>query len=63
MERESLSASDLRAHLTGRVAKFWIPEYWVFTDQIPKTSVGKLDKRQLRDVNERGDLNVKVVRD
>jgi fatty-acyl-CoA synthase len=62
-ERDSLSASELRHYLAGRVAKFWVPEYWVFTDEIAKTSVGKMDKRQLRVANEQGDLDVEIVRD
>jgi fatty-acyl-CoA synthase len=43
-----LSAEDLRAHLRGRVAKWWIPERFEFVDAIPRTAVGKLDKRALR---------------
>jgi fatty-acyl-CoA synthase len=62
-ERDSLSASELRHYLAGRVAKFWVPEYWVFTDEIAKTSVGKMDKRRLRVANEQGDLDVEIVRD
>jgi fatty-acyl-CoA synthase len=45
------------------VAKFWIPEYWVFTDEIAKTSVGKMDKRRLRTANESGELAVELNRD
>jgi fatty-acyl-CoA synthase len=54
-------AQDLRKYLTGKVARFWMPEYWCFVDDIPKTSVGKFDKKHLRDLNEAGKLNVKVV--
>lgn len=56
------SAQQLREFLDGKVARFWVPEYWCFTDDIPKTSVGKLDKKRLRDMNETGQLNVEVVR-
>ena len=45
------------------MAKFWIPEYWVFTDEIAKTSVGKMDKKRLRAANEGGELAVEVIRD
>jgi len=58
----ALTACDLRKHLEGRVAKFWIPEYWAFTDELAKTSVGKMDKRKLRSANEQGDLSVEKVR-
>jgi fatty-acyl-CoA synthase len=60
---ENLSGTDLRGFLADKVAKFWIPEYWVFTDEIAKTSVGKMDKKRLRAANEGGDLDVQVVRD
>jgi fatty-acyl-CoA synthase len=34
--------------LTGRVARWWLPERWAFVDELPKTSVGKFDKKALR---------------
>ena len=39
----------LRTFLSTRVAKFWVPEYWAFVKDIPKTSVGKIDKKLLRE--------------
>ena len=39
---------ELRAHLEGRVAHWWLPERWAFVPEIPKTSVGKLDKKRMR---------------
>ena len=48
----------LRAFLLDRVAKFWIPEYWAFLDEIPKTSVGKLNKKLLREELASGALAV-----
>jgi fatty-acyl-CoA synthase len=42
------TAADLRAFLQDRVVKWWIPERWAFVDEIPKTSVGKFDKKVLR---------------
>ena len=33
---------------TGRVAKWWIPERFEFIEEVPKTSVGKFDKKVLR---------------
>ena len=38
----------LRLFLGDKVARFWIPEYWCFAIEIPKTSVGKIDKKVLR---------------
>jgi fatty-acyl-CoA synthase len=34
--------------LSGRVARWWLPERWAFVDELPKTSVGKFDKKALR---------------
>ncbi|UCD56137.1 MAG: AMP-binding protein, partial [Candidatus Hydrogenedentota bacterium] len=34
--------------LGGKVAKWWLPDKVVFVDEIPKTSVGKFDKKALR---------------
>lgn len=48
----------LRAFLLDRVAKFWVPEYWAFLDEIPKTSVGKLNKKLLREELASGRLAV-----
>jgi fatty-acyl-CoA synthase len=43
-----LDADAVREHLAERVAKWWIPERIEFIDAIPKTSVGKFDKKVLR---------------
>ncbi len=47
-EGSILDAHALREHLAGRVAKWWIPEQYAFVSELPKTSVGKFDKRTLR---------------
>jgi len=36
------------AFLTGRVARWWLPERWAYVEELPKTSVGKFDKKALR---------------
>jgi len=41
-------AADLVEHLRGRVAKWWLPDEFAFVAEIPKTSVGKFDKKVLR---------------
>lgn len=56
------SPSELRDFLAGQVAKFWIPEYWSELAEIPKTSVGKINKKQLRDLYESGRLEVRQVK-
>jgi fatty-acyl-CoA synthase len=42
------SADELVAFLTDRVSRWWLPERWVFIEEVPKTSVGKFDKKVLR---------------
>ena len=37
----------LKQHLASEFPKFWIPDRFVFVDEIPKTSVGKSDKRAI----------------
>jgi len=43
-----IDTAILRAHLASRVAKWWVPERWAFIAEVPKTSVGKFDKKTLR---------------
>ncbi len=49
---------ELRAFLDGRVAKWWIPERWAFVDEVPRTGVGKYDKKALRAAHADGALDV-----
>ena len=53
-----VSVDELRAFLEGRVAKWWVPERWTFVDEIPRTGVGKYDKKVLRVAHAEGDLDV-----
>jgi fatty-acyl-CoA synthase len=43
-----LSLGELRSFLTGRVARWWLPDDLVLVDEVAKTSVGKYDKKALR---------------
>ena len=54
----SIDSDALRAYLQDKVAKWWIPERWTFIAEIPKTSVGKFDKKALRAQHAAGDLEV-----
>jgi fatty-acyl-CoA synthase len=54
----NLTVAQLRDYLQNRVAKWWIPEKWAFISQVPKTSVGKFDKKVLRAQRERGELEI-----
>ena len=47
--RDSLEKSEVLDFIRPRFASWWIPDDVVFIDEIPKTSVGKFDKKVLRD--------------
>jgi fatty-acyl-CoA synthase len=57
-EGASLDAETLRDFLAGRVAKWQLPERWAFIPEVPKTSVGKFDKKVLRAKYAEGGLDV-----
>jgi fatty-acyl-CoA synthase len=40
---------ELLAFIAPRFAKWWLPDEIVFLDELPKTGVGKFDKRALRE--------------
>jgi fatty-acyl-CoA synthase len=44
----SSTPDELVEHLRGRVAKWWLPDEFAFVSEVPKTSVGKFDKKVLR---------------
>lgn len=45
----SVTRDELLEWLRPRVAKWWLPDDVVFIDEVPKTSVGKFSKKDLRD--------------
>ncbi len=57
----TVTAEDLHTFLEGLVAKWQIPERWTFIDEVPKTSVGKFDKKVLRARYAHGDLDVHTI--
>ncbi|MGO4445036.1 fatty acid--CoA ligase [Mycobacterium sp. 2YAF39] len=59
----SATAQELRKHLCDRVARFWLPERWTFIDEVPKTSVGKFDKKHIRSLYSDGAYDVVECRD
>jgi fatty-acyl-CoA synthase len=48
-EGQTATKDDIVGFLDGRVAKWWLPDDVVFVAEIPKTSVGKFSKKDLRD--------------
>ena len=49
---------DLQSFLASRVARWWVPERWAFVGEIPKTSVGKFNKKVVRAMYAEGRLPV-----
>ena len=47
-EGAEVTPAALVEHLSTRVARFWLPDEFAFVEEIPKTSVGKFDKKVLR---------------
>ncbi|MFV0524384.1 MAG: long-chain fatty acid--CoA ligase [Acidimicrobiales bacterium] len=50
--------AGLKDYLEERVAKWWLPERWAKVAEVPKTSVGKFDKKVLRQRYADGELDV-----
>ncbi len=51
--KDQLSGKDFRQFMKkfveeGKLSKYGVPDRYQFLDEIPKTSVGKIDKRVLR---------------
>jgi fatty-acyl-CoA synthase len=59
-EGAEADASELLEHLRPRVAKWWLPDEFAFIAEVPKTSVGKFDKKVLRHRLEEGTLEGRV---
>ncbi|RZU33985.1 long-chain fatty acid--CoA ligase [Blastococcus saxobsidens] len=47
-EGSSATEEDILEHLKPLVAKWWMPDAVEFIDEVPKTSVGKFSKKDLR---------------
>jgi fatty-acyl-CoA synthase len=45
-----VTREEILEFLAGRVAKWWLPDDVVFVESVPKTSVGKFNKRALREM-------------
>ncbi len=62
LEQEApATADELVAFLSDRVSRWWLPERWVFVEEVPKTSVGKFDKKGLRSSYAEGAFEVVEV--
>jgi len=43
----AVTAEDLTAHCLANLAKYKVPERWVFVDGFPRNSMGKIQRREL----------------
>ena len=50
----AVTKEELATHLSAKVAKWWLPDDYVFIEQVPRTSTGKFLKTRLRELY--GDL-------
>ncbi len=53
---QKVSTEELMTFLSKDFAKYQIPEHYVFLDEIPKTSVGKFNKKEMRRLYAEGQL-------
>lgn len=56
------TADGLRGRISKKVPRWMIPEFWTFVDSIPKTSVDKIDKKELRASHLNGEFDVLAFR-
>ena len=61
--REGAAATpeSLRGFLEDKLAHWQLPERWALVDEVPKTSVGKFDKKVLRRRYAEGGLAVQTL--
>jgi len=55
------TVEDLREFVATKVAHWQVPERWAVIDEVPKTSVGKFDKKVLRKRYAEGELEVRTL--
>jgi fatty-acyl-CoA synthase len=60
-EPDGDEAAALAEYLSGRLAHWQVPENWTFITEVPKTTVGKYDKKVLRARFSAGELPVQRV--
>jgi fatty-acyl-CoA synthase len=57
-EGATATVDELRDFLADKVARWQLPDRWSFIDAVPKTSVGKFDKKVVRARYAEGDMEV-----
>jgi fatty-acyl-CoA synthase len=62
-EGAGVTPEQLRDHLAGSFARWQLPDAWAFVDQVPRTSVGKFDKKVVRQGFAEGRYDVRRLSD
>jgi len=62
-EGADATPQQLREFLADKVVRWWLPERWTFVDEVPRTSVGKYDKKTIRSRHADGGYDVIEYRD
>jgi fatty-acyl-CoA synthase len=57
-EGQTVQPQELREFLDGKVARWQLPENYTYINEVPKTSVGKFDKKRIRADYAEGKLDV-----
>ena len=60
-EGASVTPAQLHEFLAGTLARWQLPERWAFIEAVPKTSVGKFDKKVVRQRYAEGDLRAEQL--
>ena len=58
-----VTPAELRSFLSERTARWWLPERWTFVEEVPRTSVGKFDKKVVRALYADGVYDILVCHD
>jgi fatty-acyl-CoA synthase len=62
-EGAEVTPEQLREFLADRVARWQLPDAWAFIKAVPRTSVGKFDKKVLRREYGEGRLEVHLAKE
>ncbi|TCO58214.1 long-chain fatty acid--CoA ligase [Actinocrispum wychmicini] len=57
-EGKDVRPAELREFLASKVARWQVPENFTYIDEVPKTSVGKFDKKRIRAAYAEGKLDI-----
>ncbi len=50
-EDKNLTENDIKDKIEGKIAKYKVPRQIAFKKELPKTGIGKIDRKALRNEN------------